>query len=262
MRELLSFLRFQSSSDTISFVYCESLFVFYFADSANSKAKLSHFFVSFECLCTNILDYTRFKEVVFSVLPVSGALIAHNPQPILIESAPNQSLPTSLNTKVLVLNQSYEPISVCNAKKAFLLIYMMKAEIVAERSNRSLRSVNSSFPYPSVIRLSSFIRVPFKKIELSRKNVLRRDNFRCQYCSSTTNPLTIDHIIPKSRGGTEVWENLVAACLKCNNKKGNRTPEEAQMRLLSTPRRPHHVIFLKQYMSSADETWRPYLFME
>lgn len=139
---------------------------------------------------------------------------------------------------------------------------MLKAEIVAERSNRILRSVNSSFPYPSVIRLSSYIRVPFKKIELSRKNVLRRDNFHCQYCNSSAgSQLTIDHIIPKSRGGTDVWENLVTACLKCNNRKGNRTPDEAQMRLISVPRRPHHVLFLKQYMGNADESWRPYLFM-
>ncbi len=201
------------------------------------------------------------KEVAFSVLPVSGALAAHYPQSIASGSMPMQSAPMSLNTKVLVLNQSYEPVSVCNAKKAFLLIFMLKAEIVAERNNRTLRSVNSSFPYPSVIRLSSYIRVPFKKIELSRKNVLRRDNFRCQYCSSTSNPLTIDHIIPKSRGGMDVWENLTTACLKCNNKKGNRTPEEAQMKLLSNPRRPHHVLFLKQYMGSADDSWRPYLFM-
>ncbi len=201
------------------------------------------------------------KEVAFSVLPVPGALTPHFPLPIAGANTPMQSTPLSLNTRVLVLNQSYEPVSVCNAKKAFLLIYMMKAEVVAERNNRTLRSVSATFPYPSVIRLSSYIRVPFKKIELSRKNVLRRDNFRCQYCNSTSNPLTIDHIIPKSRGGMDVWENLITACLKCNNKKGNRTPDEASMKLLSNPRRPHHVLFLKQYMGSADDSWRPYLFM-
>lgn len=168
----------------------------------------------------------------------------------------------SLNNKVLVLNQSYEPVSVCNAKKAFLLLFMMKAEVVAERENGVLRSVNASYPFPSVIRLSAYIRVPFKKIELSRKNILRRDNFKCQYCSSTSQPLTLDHIIPRSRGGADTWENLVAACVRCNNRKGNRTPEEAQMRLLSIPRRPHHVMFLKQFMGILDEKWKPYLFMD
>ncbi|MFN8358474.1 MAG: HNH endonuclease [Candidatus Kapaibacterium sp.] len=138
----------------------------------------------------------------------------------------------------------------------------MKAEVVVERENRTLRSVYASYPFPSVIRLSAYIRVPFKKIELSRKNILRRDNYRCQYCGSSSTPLTLDHIIPKSRGGSESWENLVAACVKCNNRKGSRTPEEAQMKLLSIPKRPHHIIFIKQFMDGADENWKPYLFID
>lgn len=162
----------------------------------------------------------------------------------------------------MVLNQSYEPVTVCSAKKAILLLFMMKAEIVAVRDGRVVRSVSKVFPYPSVIRLSAFIRVPYKKIELSRKNIMRRDNYTCQYCGSKTFELTIDHIIPRSRGGGDSWENLVAACNRCNNRKGNRTPEEAGMSLLGVPRRPHHILFIKHYSGRLDENWRPFLFMD
>ena len=168
----------------------------------------------------------------------------------------------SLNTKVLVLNQSYEPISVCNTKKALLLLFLTKADIIEERAAYIVRSMHHSFPFPSVIRLSAYLRVPYKKIELSRKNILRRDSFRCQYCHTPATPLTVDHVIPRSRGGMDQWENLVCACVHCNNKKGSRTPEEANMRLLSTPRKPHHVLFLTHYIGKVEDTWRPYLFMD
>lgn len=167
----------------------------------------------------------------------------------------------SLNTRVLVLNQSFEPVSVCSTKKAMLLVVLAKAEIIEERSDVHIRTVSTRFPFPSVIRLSAYIRVPHKKIDLSRKNVLRRDNHHCQYCGTSSPPLTVDHVIPRSRGGADQWENLVCACLSCNNRKRNRTPEEANMRLLSTPKRPHHVAFLKQYIGTADDGWRPYLFL-
>jgi 5-methylcytosine-specific restriction endonuclease McrA len=168
----------------------------------------------------------------------------------------------SLNARVLILNQSYEPISICTTKKALLLLVLMKAEIVEERSNAAIRSVRGRYPFPSVIRLSAYLRVPFKKIELSRKNILRRDGMRCNYCGKTSPPLTVDHIIPRSRGGNDTWENLTCACVKCNNKKGNRTPDEANMRLITPPKKPHHVLFLKHYLGKVDETWRPYLFMD
>ena len=170
--------------------------------------------------------------------------------------------PFSLNAKVLILNQSYEPISIITTKKALVLLVLMKAELVEARSNASIRSVRGRYPFPSVIRLSAYLRVPFKKIELSRKNILRRDGMRCNYCGTAQPPLTVDHIIPRSRGGGESWENLTSACVKCNNKKGNRTPDEAGMRLLTQPKKPHHVLFLKHYLGKVDETWRPYLFMD
>ncbi len=167
-----------------------------------------------------------------------------------------------LNKKVLVLNQSYEPITVCDAKKAFLLLFLTKAEIVIKRKEYAIRSKSIVFPYPSVIRLSSYIRVPYKKVELSHKNILRRDNMQCQYCGTRVGTFTIDHIIPRSRGGSDTWENLTTACTNCNNKKGNRTPEEADMKLLSVPTKPNHILFLKQYMGTVSQEWRPFLFMD
>jgi len=167
-----------------------------------------------------------------------------------------------LNGKVLVLNQSYEPVSICSAKKAIILLYLTKAELIAKRDGKIVRSVKDFYPHPSVIRISRFLKAPFKKIELSRKNILKRDGFRCQYCGHKATNLTIDHVIPKSRGGTDNWENLVAACHKCNNRKGNRTPEEANMTLINKPRKPHHILFIKQYMGKVDDNWKPFLFMD
>jgi 5-methylcytosine-specific restriction endonuclease McrA len=137
----------------------------------------------------------------------------------------------------------------------------MKAELVAGVEHRTIRSVSQSFPFPSVIRLRRYIHVPVKKVELSRKNILRRDGNRCQYCGTTKPPLTVDHVIPKSRGGTDTWENLVCACTKCNIRKGNRTPEEASMKLAKTPRRPTHVTFIRNVSADLDELWKPYLFV-
>lgn len=153
-------------------------------------------------------------------------------------------------------------MSVCSAKKAVILIFLTKAEVVAKRDGKLIRSINFAMPFPSVIRLARYIKVPFKKIELSRRNILKRDGFRCQYCGTKSHELTIDHIIPKSRGGSDSWDNLVSACKSCNNKKADRTPEEAGLHLLKRPRRPHHILFITQYMGKVDENWKPFLFME
>ncbi len=161
------------------------------------------------------------------------------------------------------MNQSYEPISICSAKKAILLLLTTKAEMVEKRDGLVFHSVKKDFPFPSIIRLSRYINIPRKRIELSRKNILRRDGYRCQYCGTHSTNLTVDHIIPKSRGGSDTWENLVAACISCNNKKGNRTPEEANMKLITKPRKPNHIIFIKSFVGySIDENWKPYLFVD
>ena len=138
----------------------------------------------------------------------------------------------------------------------------MKADLVAEKDGLMIRTISTSYPYPSVIRLTTYIRIPYRKIELSRKNILRRDKNTCQYCGKKSSSLTIDHVIPRSRGGSDTWENLVGACVRCNNRKGNQTPAEAEMKLQNKPTRPHHILFMKQYLGKVEHAWRPYLFMD
>ncbi len=116
-------------------------------------------------------------------------------------------------------------------------------------------------PFPSIVRLSFYVRVPYKKIVLSRKNIIRRDGHQCQYCGRGDVTLTVDHVIPKSKGGNDSWENLVAACVSCNNRKGDRTPSEAQVKLRRKPIRPSHVMFIRHFVGIVDEHWKPYLFM-
>jgi 5-methylcytosine-specific restriction endonuclease McrA len=144
-----------------------------------------------------------------------------------------RSIPTNgkLNSKVLVLNQSYEPLSVCTIRKAVVLIYLGKAETVINDDRKALHSIKSSYPWPSVIRISRFVKLPYKKVVLTRKNILRRDSFKCAYCGRSDVALTVDHVYPRARGGGETWENLITACTICNNRKGDRTPEEANMNL-------------------------------
>jgi len=158
------------------------------------------------------------------------------------------------------LNQNYEPLTVCNVRRAIILTYLGKAEIIGKVNNRNVRSIYRTFDYPSVVRLIIFVRVPFRKIILSRKNILRRDNHRCQFCGSTSN-LTIDHIIPKSKGGEDDWENLTTACIRCNNKKGDRTPDEAKLNLMTIPKRPSHITFIKNFAGNVNDDWKPYLYM-
>jgi hypothetical protein len=116
-------------------------------------------------------------------------------------------------------------------------------------------------PFPSIVRLSIFVHIPFKKIILSRKNIMRRDGHRCQYCGVSSGNLTLDHVKPKSLGGEDTWENLVTACVSCNNKKDNRSPEEANMKLLRRPMRPNHITFIKHSLNRLEESWKPYLFL-
>ncbi len=166
-----------------------------------------------------------------------------------------------MNGHVLVLNNDYRAITLCSVERALLLVLLRKAELVEAHPDRFVRSPSTQFPWPSIVRLRGYVRVPYKRIMISRKNVLRRDRFRCQYCGSRDR-LTIDHVMPKSRGGRDTWENLVAACTPCNNRKGSRTPEEAGMRLLSKPYRPSHVMFIRDCIGTLDDTWKPYLFLQ
>lgn len=165
-----------------------------------------------------------------------------------------------LNRQVLVLNQNYEPMQICNVKHAIVMLYLRKAEMV-ESDGAMIHSVNSSFPLPTVVRVKQYIDYRGYEIVLSRKNILRRDEFRCQYCGKHHSQLTLDHVIPKRHGGGDTWENLVTACVKCNNVKGDRTPEQAEMPLLKKPKKPHYVQFFQQHIGEPLNTWKPYIFL-
>ena len=161
---------------------------------------------------------------------------------------------------MLVLNQDFSALTVCSVQRAFVLIHLDKADLVESLPHVALRSARRQFAWPSIVRLRYYVRVPFRRIMLSRKNILRRDGFRCQYCNQRER-LTVDHVIPRSRGGRDQWTNLVAACISCNNKKGNRTPEEARMKLRRKPFRPSHVMFIRDYVGKVEDSWKPYLFL-
>jgi 5-methylcytosine-specific restriction endonuclease McrA len=165
-----------------------------------------------------------------------------------------------LTKSVLVLNQNYIPISICSAKKAVILILLEKAQMV-ERYKNEIHSIKIKIPYPSVIRLNRYVRKPFQKVALSRKNIFKRDKNHCQYCGKNHQAMTIDHLIPKSAGGKDTWENLVCACIRCNSKKGDRSPEQAGMKLLRKPKKPSHLFYLQHLAGKAHNTWNDYLFM-
>ena len=150
---------------------------------------------------------------------------------------------------------------VIGAKRAIILILSDKVDAL-ENYRELIHSTYLTLPLPSVIKLREYARIKRRNIVLSRKNVLKRDNHTCQYCLIESVPMTIDHIIPKQRGGEDSWYNLVAACVSCNTKKGNNTPKEAQMSLKKKPRKPTMVLHLQKFVKQFQGTWRPYLFMQ
>ena len=166
---------------------------------------------------------------------------------------------TALAGHVLVLNADYRALSVCSVERAVGLLWRDKVELVAADAVRRLHSASAEHAWPSVVRLVRYVRTPYRKVLLTRRNVFRRDDHRCQYCGAVDR-LTLDHVVPKSRGGPDTWENLVAACVPCNNRKGNRTPAEAAMPLRRPPFRPSHVMYMRDFIGSADDAWKPYLF--
>ncbi len=142
-----------------------------------------------------------------------------------------------MDRPVLLLNANYEPIHVCNTKRAVGLLMLGKAEIILN-GRGAIRTPSSTFPRPSVIRLSYMVHRPHPRVKLSKREVLRRDNHTCQYCGRQGSHLTVDHVTPRRLGGVHWWNNLVAACPACNRRKGGRTVTEARMKLLRQPREP------------------------
>ena len=162
-------------------------------------------------------------------------------------------------SQVLVLNASYEPLNITTWRRAAVLMLKGKAESLEEHSNRKIRH---DINLPSVIRLRYFIKVPYRELTLNRTNLMQRDNFSCQYCDYKGNNLSIDHVIPRSRGGEDKWENVTTACITCNIKKGNRTPKEANMPLKRKPYKPlNNMNFetTKQIHSGRHKEWSKYV---
>ncbi len=166
-----------------------------------------------------------------------------------------------MNNAVLVLNNNYTPLSICSVRRAICLMVTNKVEVLINYQKR-IHSPSISFPIPSVIKLKSYVHYTRMSVALTRKNILTRDHYACQYCGRTQPPLTVDHILPRERGGGDNWENLVTACGPCNSRKGNRTPEEAGMRLLKPPIRPTRIHFFQQFIHDEQQEWKPFLFME
>ena len=160
--------------------------------------------------------------------------------------------------RVLVLNQDFTPISVCSAERAFLLLYLDKAELIHQAKDTKMRTINASYPMPSVIRLSRYIVIPYKRVMLTRQNIFKRDGNICLYCGSPKD-LTLDHVLPKSRGGDSSWINLATACKKCNSLKGDKTPKEANMSLIKQPFKPSYIMFVRHFSGFTSEDWLKYL---
>jgi 5-methylcytosine-specific restriction endonuclease McrA len=167
--------------------------------------------------------------------------------------------------RVLKLNQSYEPIEIINWQDAFKLIFLEKAEIIREYEKK-IHSAKNSFNMPAVIRLYNSFRRPRKRVKFNRKNIIARDRWRCQYCGKKfpASDLTFDHVIPKSRGGATTWENIVSCCTTCNDKKRDRTPAVANMKLKRKPSRPDWMPIAAMSLSKRQipEPWRDFCYWD
>lgn len=164
-----------------------------------------------------------------------------------------------LSAPVLVLNANYEPLNVCTTRRALGLMFSEKASLI-ENGRGVIKSVSQSYPAPSIIRLDRMIKRPRPTVKLTKSEILRRDNYTCQYCGKKHNSLTIDHIKPRSHGGEHSWDNLITACPNCNHKKGGRTDKQANMRLRKAPTTPKasaKYIF-GRYLNK-NEGWLPFV---
>src|SRR6202167_6238542 len=169
----------------------------------------------------------------------------------------------TLHAPVLVLNASYEPINVCAARRALVLV-LKGVAMTEEENGHFLHAARVAMRVPSVIRLLEYRRIPHQSRALSRKNILLRDRNSCQYCATVlpSGELTLDHVIPRSRGGSSTWENLVACCHTCNRRKGNQFPREAERKRMREPRDfyLHTGRHIMRLMGRSDDKWRKYLF--
>ncbi len=165
-----------------------------------------------------------------------------------------------IHSPVLLLNQNYEPLTILKLKRAITLLILGKVDLIENEDGKLLHAIKLTYPFPSVIRLKYFITIKRKEISLTKKNIIKRDNHQCQYCGQRTGVMTTDHLIPKALGGNDSWENLVCACLECNNRKGNQPPSQVSMKLFRNPKRPNYFTFVLREFGDPKAKWRPYLF--
>ena len=175
---------------------------------------------------------------------------------------------TTLNGRVLLLNFSYEPLGTIGVARAVCLVFREAVFVEEYDAARVLRSVNQTFRVPSVVRLRAYVNVRRRRqvAGMKRLRIYVRDKFTCQYCGKrgSADELTLDHITPRAQSGGSTPENLVTACVPCNNRKGNRTPDEARMPLLTAQHKLRvglDRVMLCHYAESRPE-WRKYLFLE
>src|SRR5436190_23490334 len=168
--------------------------------------------------------------------------------------------PAGGSSRVLVLNATYEPINVCTVRRAEVLVLKAKAEVL-EQGSGPLRSERMQLERPAVIRLVAYVRIPrdAHRRRITRKAVLARDSWTCQYCGSRKPGLTVDHVVPRSRGGKSVWENIVASCASCNRRKGNSLPREVKMHPRTRPTAPGPTVFIRIASPTIPIVWQQYL---
>jgi 5-methylcytosine-specific restriction endonuclease McrA len=200
-------------------------------------------------------------------MSAKGHISGHGPRKPMTSPVPeapaHDSNGHSMHAPVLVLNASYEPINVCAARRAIVLV-LKGVAMTEEENGHFLHSTRLAMRVPSVIRLLEYRRIPHQTRALSRKNILLRDRNSCQYCGAAlaSSELTLDHVVPRSRGGLSTWENLVACCHGCNRRKGNQLPHEANMKLIREPRafNLHTSRHIMRLLGHSDAKWRKYLF--
>jgi 5-methylcytosine-specific restriction endonuclease McrA len=185
--------------------------------------------------------------------PYGSAQATHRPRGQLVHGA------TGTSGRVLVLNATYEPINVCTVRRAVVLLLKEKAELLDQAVWR-LHSEHATHPRPTVIRLVAYVKVPrdTHRRKITRRAVFARDSWTCQYCGSRSN-LTVDHVIPRSKGGSSNWENIVASCAPCNRRKGDSLPHQAGMVPRRTPRTPGPHVFIQVASPRIPSAWRIYL---
>ena len=164
-------------------------------------------------------------------------------------------------SEVLVLNSDFEPLNVCHMRRALVMVYLGKADILHSHEVM-ISTLDGGMSNPSVVKLKHHVRRPLPELKLSRRTVFARDDFRCQYCGILAKDLTIDHVIPKRHGGKTTWDNCVASCRKCNMKKSDKFLHQTAMKLMTVPKRPKYIpyISLTKYLSGRkNDVWRDYL---